>query len=224
MQINSKVAALLLLSSLSLTVAAQSGVRKRKGELSTDTLKLQQVVVFGKGASQQLKEGAYNVNAIDIKSVASSITNVSDLINRSAGVKIRTEGGMGSDFDLSLNGMSGNSVKYFIDGVPLNTLGGNVTLQNIPVNTVERIEIYKGVVPAYLGSDALGGAVNIITRKHAHRNFIDASVSAGSFGSYIGEVNAKYVMPKTDIVLHPSVSYNTSKNNYKMKDVKVWSE
>lgn len=224
MQINSKVTALLLLSSLSLTVAAQSGVRKRKGELSTDTLKLQQVVVFGKGASQQLKEGAYNVNAIDIKSVASSITNVSDLINRSAGVKIRTEGGMGSDFDLSLNGMSGNSVKYFIDGVPLNTLGGNVTLQNIPVNTVERIEIYKGVVPAYLGSDALGGAVNIITRKHAHRNFVDASVSAGSFGSYIGEVNAKYVMPKTDIVLHPSVSCNTSKNNYKMKDVKVWSE
>lgn len=208
-----------------MTIAAQSNVQNRKKtNIAKDTLNLKEVVVVGKNANQCLKEGAYSVSAVDIKSLANSITNVSDIVNRSAGVKIRTEGGMGSDYDLSLNGMSGNSVKYFVDGVPLSTLGGNVTLQNIPVNTVERIEIYKGVVPAWLGADALGGAVNIITKKHASRNFLDASVSAGSFGSYIGELNAKYFIPGTGIVVHPSFSYNTSKNNYKMKGVKVWSE
>lgn len=218
--------ALVLLSCFSASAMAQrdNARNKKKTNLSTDTLKLKEVVVFGKNASQRLKEGAYSVSAVDIKSIANSITSVSDIVNRSAGVKIRTEGGMGSDYDLSLNGMSGNSVKYFVDGVPLSTLGGNVTLQNIPVNTVERIEIYKGVVPAFLGADALGGAVNIITKKHVHKSFLDASVSAGSFGSYIGEVNAKYIVPKLDLVIHPSVSYNTSKNNYMMKGVKVWSD
>lgn len=225
MYIKSKAIALLALLCVSVTAAAQGSVRgKRKAGLSSDTLQLKQVMVFGKSASQQIRESAYSVNAIDIKSTASSISNVADIVNRSAGVKIRTEGGMGSDFDLSLSGLSGNSVKYFVDGVPLSTLGGNVTLQNIPVNTVERIEIYKGVVPAYLGSDALGGAVNIITRKHANTSFLDASVSAGSFGSYIAEANAKYEMPHTGLIIHPSFSYNTSDNDYKVKDVKVWDE
>lgn len=207
------------------TIAQKTRAQERKkSSLTTDTLKLKEVVVLGKNASQRLKEGVFSVNAVDIKSIANSISNISDIVNRSAGVKIRTEGGMGSDYDLSLNGMSGNSVKYFIDGVPLNTLGGNVSLQNIPVNTVERIEIYKGVVPTFLGADALGGAVNIITKKHVSKSFLDASVSAGSFGSYIGEINGKYIMPSSGIVIHPSLSYNTSKNNYMMKGVRVWSD
>lgn len=225
MRVRKKALALLLMLLCTLHSTAQNNVRKNKNvDLVKDSLALNQVIVFGKSATQQLAEGAYSVNAIDIKSMANSITNVADVVNRSAGVKLRTEGGMGSDFDLSLNGMSGNSVKYFVDGVPLSTLGSNMTLQNIPVNTVERIEIYKGVVPGYLGADALGGAVNIVTKKNAHKNYLDASVSAGSFGSYIGELNAKYVVPKADLVIHPIVAYNTSKNNYMMKDVKVWSE
>lgn len=225
MDLRNRAIFLLLLSSCPMVMTAQNHAHnKRKTNLGKDTLKLKQVVVMGKNASQRLKEGAYTVSTVDIKSLANSITNVSDIVNRSAGVKIRTEGGMGSDYNLSLNGMSGNSVKYFIDGVPLSTLGGNVTLQNIPVNTVDRIEIYKGVVPAYLGTDALGGAVNIITKRQVRQNYLDASVSVGSFGSYIGEFNARYTLPGTGLVIHPSVSYNRSDNDYKMKQVKVWSE
>lgn len=229
MNLREKAVMLFLLASVAMPITAQNKMKssiqtKKKTNLEKDTLRLKEVVVTGKSSSQRLKEGAFTVSAVDIKKLAASITSVADIVNRSAGVKIRTEGGMGSDYDLSLNGMSGNSVKYFIDGVPLSTMGGNVTLQNIPVNTVERIEIYKGVVPAYLGADALGGAVNIITKKQANGNFIDASVSAGSFGSYIAEMNAKFIDKKTGFMLHPSFSYNTSKNSYKMKGVKVWSE
>lgn len=119
------------------------------------------VEVYGKTRSQKARESALAINAFDVKPVINSLQNLNELVNRTAGVKVREEGGVGSDFDLSINGLSGNSVRYFIDGVPLDSKGSNVTLANLPVNLIDRVEIYKGVVPASLGTDALGGAVNI---------------------------------------------------------------
>ncbi len=50
-------------------------------------------------------------------------------------------------------------------------LGTSLTLNNIPPSMIERIEVYKGVVPVHLGADALGGAVNIVT-KDEYRCFL----------------------------------------------------
>lgn len=186
-----------------------------------DSVELKNVTVIGKSKTQKLREGALSVNAIDVAAHVNTVTNLNDIINQTTGVKIRYEGGLGSDFELSLNGMSGNSVRYFIDGVPLDTKGAEVSLANIPVNMIDHIEIYKGVVPAYLGSDALGGAINLVTNKRIS-NFLDASVSAGSFHTYILDVNGQYKLPKSGIIFRPSLGVNFSKNNYKMKDVELW--
>ncbi len=128
---------------------------------------------------------------------------------------------MGADFDLTINGLSGNSIRYFIDGVPLATIGNSVNLANLPVNIVERTEIYKGVVPTELGADALGGAINIITKKDV-KNYVDASYSIGSFNSHQVEFNAQYQNPSTNFFIRPGLGVNYSKNNYMMKSVEVW--
>jgi len=70
-----------------------------------------------------------------------------------------------------LNGFSGNQVRFFLDGVPMDNFGSSFQINNIPINFAERVEVYKGVVPIWLGSDALGGAVNIITG-NKYRNYI----------------------------------------------------
>ena len=137
-------------------------------KLEESSVNISPVEVYGKTQSQQLRESALSVNALDVKPVINSLNSLNELVNRTSGVKIREEGGVGSDFDLSINGLSGNSVRYFIDGVPLDSKGSYVTLTNLPVNLIDRVEIYKGVVPASLGTDALGGAVNIITCLIAH--------------------------------------------------------
>ena len=186
-----------------------------------DSVELKNVTVIGKSKTQKLREGALSVNAVDVVSKTNTITNLNDIINQTTGVRIRYEGGVGSDFELSLNGMSGNSVRYFIDGVPLDTKGNEVTLANIPVNMIDHIEVYKGVVPAYLGADALGGAINLVTNKRIS-NFLDASVSAGSFNTYIVDVNGQYKLPKTGLILRPSLGVDFSKNNYKMKNIELW--
>lgn len=191
--------------------------------LKESAVTLNSVEVYGKTKTQQLKEGAFAVNALDIKPIVNSLNNLNDLVNRAAGIKVREEGGVGSDFDLSINGLSGNSVRYFIDGVPLDSKGSNVTLANLPVNLVDRVEIYKGVVPASLGTDALGGAVNIIT-KAEKTNFLDASYSIGSFHTHRADLNAQFVERHTGLIVRPTVGLNYSKNDYRMKGVEMRNE
>lgn len=188
--------------------------------LQKQSVNLHEVEVYGATKAQQLREGSFSVNALDVKTYANTLTNLNDLIGRSSGVNIREEGGVGSDFDLSINGLSGNSVRYFIDGVPLSSVGNGITLANLPINLVDRVEVYKGVVPAELGIDALGGAINIIT-KQSIKNYADLSYGIGSFNTHKTDFNAQYVDTKTGIFFRPSFGLNYSKNNYMMKGVKV---
>lgn len=181
------------------------------------------VSVYGKSKSRRLKEGAYAVNALDIKPIVNTMSTLDNVVDRSVGVKVRREGGLGSDYDLSINGLSGNSIRYFIDGVPLDSKGSDMKLYNVPLNTVERVEIYKGVVPVSLGSDALGGAINIITNKR-RSNYIDASYGFGSFHTHTADVTGQFYIPRTKVLVRPTVSIHGSKNNYKMKGVEVWDE
>ena len=187
-----------------------------------DSVALRNVTVFGKSKTQRLREGALSVNAIDINSFIGSIHSLNDVVDHTAGVKIREEGGVGSDFDLSISGMSGNSVRYFIDGVPMDAKGTGLTLSNLPVSLIDHVEIYKGVVPTWLNSDVLGGAVNIVTNRK-RKNFLDMSYGLGSYHTHKADLNAQYVL-KNGMTLRPTLGVNYSKNDYMMKDVEVWDE
>lgn len=191
--------------------------------LQEDAVGLKDVEVYAKSKSQKLRESSFAVNALDVKPIVNSLNNLNELVNRASGIKVRQEGGIGSDFDLSINGMSGNSVRYFIDGVPLETKGSEVSLANLPVNIIDHIEMYKGVVPSYLGSDALGGAINIVTKKEK-KNYLDVSYGIGSFHTHKADMNAQIVFPKSGIIVRPTVGVNYSKNDYMMRGVEVWDE
>ena len=205
-----------------LCVCASAQTHKQGKSHIRDSVALDNVTVTGKTKVQKLREGALSVNAIDVKSVAASVHSLSSLIDRTTGIKIREDGGVGSDFELSINGMSGNSVRYFMDGVPLDTKGSGVTLANLPVSMVDHVEIYKGVIPTWLGSDVLGGAVNIVThRKKA--NYLDLSYGLGSFHTHQGDLSGQHVF-NNGLTLRPSLSVNYSKNDYLMKEVDVFEE
>ena len=191
--------------------------------LEEETVGLKDVEVYAKSKSQKLRESSFAVNALDVKPIVNSLNNLNELVNRASGIKVRQEGGVGSDFDLSINGMSGNSVRYFIDGVPLETKGSEVSLANLPVNIIDHIEMYKGVVPPYLGADALGGAINIVTKKEK-KNYLDVSYGIGSFHTHKVDMNAQIVFPKSGLIVRPTVGVNYSKNDYMMKGVEVWDE
>lgn len=191
--------------------------------LRENSVALGAVDVYGKTKSQQAKEGIFSVNALEVKPLINAVGNLNEIVNRTSGIRVREEGGVGSDFDLSINGLSGNSVRYFLDGMPLDAKGSAVNLANLPVNLIDRIEIYKGVVPASLGSDALGGAINIITHQ-AKQDYLDLSYGIGSFHTHRADLNAQYVERHTGLLIRPLLGVNYSKNDYMMKGVEVWDE
>src|SRR5690606_21573166 len=113
--------------------------------------------------TEQLKTSGFTVNAVDLTPFRNLNTDLNAVLAHTPGVKVRQSAGMGSSSEFSVNGMSGKQVLYFLDGVPLDVYGSAMTLADIPANLAERVEVYKGVVPVSLGSDVLGGAVNIVT-------------------------------------------------------------
>lgn len=188
--------------------------------LNKDQQQLVDVSVNGKTKTQQVKESGFAVNAIDTKKLANTTADLNQILNRSTGVRIREQGGLGSDFKFSINGLSGKQVKFFIDGIPMDVMGSTMSLNNIPVNLADRLEVYKGVVPVNLGADAMGGAVNVITNQKIS-NYLDASHSYGSFNTNRSSLSGQFIDQKTGIIVKASGFYNSSDNNYIMKDVEV---
>lgn len=172
-------------------------------------LKPVQVSVTSAGSLQQSNRA---VTVIDAKKYYNRPATTLGLINQSPGVRVRQDGGLGSKADFSINGISGRQVKFFINGIPADFLGAGNRLNIFPVNAIDRIEVYKGVVPIELGSDALGGAVNIVTRQQLN-SYTDASYSIGSFNTHKASVNT-YQSVHDHFFLQAGGFYNYSDNNY----------
>ncbi|MFD2556824.1 TonB-dependent receptor [Sphingobacterium tabacisoli] len=180
--------------------------------LETDHRELEQIDILGRSETDEINRQAYNVTAIDAKKLANTTMDIGQALNRVSGVRIRESGGMGSNMNISLNGFSGNQVKVFIDGLPMSNFGSSFQLNNIPINFAERVEVYRGVVPVWLGGDALGGAINIVTRTDPGK-YVDASYSYGSFNTHKTSVNAGFV-GKSGLTFQLNAFQNYSDNNY----------
>jgi len=173
---------------------------------------LAEVVVVSNGITR-LKRSAFNAVAIDTKTLQNSTQNLSQALAQAPGMKLRESGGVGSDMQLMMDGFSGKHIKIFIDGVPQEGVGSSFGLNNIPVNYAERIEVYKGVVPVGFGTDAIGGVINIITKKNQNKWFLDASYSYGSFNTHRSYLNFGQTF-KSGLTYEINAFQNYSDNNY----------
>lgn len=87
-----------------------------------------------------------------------------EVLMAEAGIQVNQDGITGTG--ISINGISGQNIKILIDGVPIvGRIDGQIDISQINLSNIERIEIIEGPVSALYGSDALGGVVNLITKK-----------------------------------------------------------
>lgn len=183
--------------------------------IAEDAQELEGVQVRGKTEATIAREQAYAISSIDVRPLQNLNLDVNQVLAKSAGVRVRETGGLGSRFEFSLNGFNGNQVRFFIDGVPMENFGSSLTLNNLPVNIADRVEVYKGVVPVWLGSDALGGAVNIITNQGS-QNYLDVSYSYGSFNTHRSSISGGFTDEKTGLTVKANLFQNYSDNSYKV--------
>jgi vitamin B12 transporter len=110
---------------------------------------------------------------------ASGSRDVLDLLRLQAGVDIYRTGGPGQQTSLFLRGTNANHVLVLIDGVrAASSNTGAFAFEWLPLDAVERIEIVRGPRASYWGSDAIGGVIQIFTRK------LDGPRFAAGYGTY----------------------------------------
>jgi len=178
-------------------------------------LELSEVQIVQKTEKKEIETQGFAVNVIETREMATRNIQTNELLDRTAGIRVRQNGGLGSSVNYNLNGMSGGSVRIFIDGIPISTYGASFSLNSIPPSNIERIEVYKGVIPAHLADDALGGAINVILKKGVNNN-LTASVSYGSFNTLQSSLTGMYRNQKTGFSVKASGFYNYSDNNYEV--------
>jgi len=151
----------------------QQAVTIREKQLVQLTVKLQpatsqlnEVIVTGQYEPQSLKKSVYNVRVIDSERIRlRAAVNVMGVLNNELGFRFSNDLTLGTT-DVQLMGMSGRNVKILLDGLPMVDRGDTrESLNQIDINSIERIEIVEGPMSVSYGSDALAGVVNIITKK-----------------------------------------------------------
>ncbi|HNJ27831.1 MAG TPA: TonB-dependent receptor [Ferruginibacter sp.] len=137
---------------------------------------LSEVVVTGQYKPQTVKKSVYQVRIINSERIKlSGATTVQQVLNNQVGFRFSNDNTLGTT-DVQLMGMSGRNVKILLDGVPMVDRGDTrESLNQVDINSIERIEIVEGPMSVIFGSDALAGVINIITKKHVKD---DLSVSA----------------------------------------------
>ncbi|MSP63692.1 MAG: TonB-dependent receptor [Myxococcales bacterium] len=124
------------------------------------------------------------VTVIDARRPSARVSSVADLIEREAGVQVRSTGGLGAFTSVSIRGSDPTQVAVFLDGVPLqHAASAVVDLSQLPVGGLERIEIYRGVPPLELSSQAIGGAIHLVSRRGRPGAHLRAAIGGGSFGA-----------------------------------------
>lgn len=164
----------------------------------------ERIVVTGTKTEQRAEESVEAVEVVrqeDIRRMGAE--NLADVLRNVQGVSLQTQ----PVERVSMQGLSGAYVKVLVEGVEVNgDFAGATPLSQIPVSDIERIEIIRGASSVLYGSDAMGGVINIITKKNRKdphffsisQDFrsnlrVSGNLEAGfNAGAFYGDVNAGY--------------------------------
>lgn len=168
-------------------VAINASSNKELGliTIKEKSYELSEVVVTAQYAPQSVKNSVYNVRTINAEKIKlRGATNIQQILNTEFGFRFSNDLVLGiSDFELM--GMSGRNIKILLDGVPvIDRSDSRESLNQIDINTIDRIEIIEGPVSVTYGTDALAGVINIITKNVGHSKFsITARIQEETVGS-----------------------------------------
>ena len=190
-----------------------------KGQIRSDVSLKEQaeeisgVTVSGKSIAHQKKEQSMPVTVIDMSNLRGTVSSVQDILLKTVGITLRSSGGVGSSSRISVRGLEGKRIGFFIDELPLGEQTDYIDINDIPIDMIDRIEIYKGVVPARFGGSSLGGAINIVIREYPDK-YADLSYGYESYNTHKAQGVFKRNLKQRGLVFGIGGGYTSSDNNY----------
>lgn len=184
--------------------------------LTESSSELEEVIITSGSEGQKLALSAKSVQVIETREVKLQSADLGEVMAKTEGISVQRAGGLGSNARFSLNGLSGDKVRFFYNGIPLQFTPYALGIANVPVNAIQRIEVYKGVVPIQFGADALGGAVNLAPPDVHDGWGGSASYQVGSFNTHRLTTNLNYTDHNSGLFVLAGGFYDYTDNNYKI--------
>ncbi|WP_233261224.1 TonB-dependent siderophore myxochelin receptor MxcH [Vitiosangium sp. GDMCC 1.1324] len=182
-----------------------------------------EVTVQGESAAERRRQSAEAVQVVETESIKREAADLGEAMARTESVGVRRAGGLGSRTRFSLGGLTDEQIRFFIDGVPLELAGFGSSLANVPVNLIQQVELYQGVVPIRFGIDALGGAVQLITDQDVRGTGAAASYELGSFDTHRFSARLRHLHAPSGFLIRANGFVDRTRNDYPM-DVEVANE
>ncbi|MBW0433694.1 TonB-dependent receptor [Leptospira yasudae] len=123
-------------------------------------------------------------SAIKLDETSARYTSLPEVLEREAGLRVRSFGGLGSYSTLSIRGTNPNQSRIYLDGIPINnSQGGEVNLADLPFDSLESVEVYRSGNPIGFSGSVIGGSVNLVTRKDTGKPRTRINIGGGSFNT-----------------------------------------
>lgn len=183
-----------------------------------DTAAIEKIVVSGEAASPvEVRAPTTFATVLDTKLYSDHVKTVSDALAETVGTQVRRFGGLGAFSTVSIRGSSAKQVQIFLDGVPLSRASNEtVNLADLPIDSLERIEVYRGQAPAGFGAGAIGGVVNLVTATPSAVPVTEVRAAYGSFDTAKLVASHSQSVRGFDVLGH--VSYLHSKGDFTFEE------
>jgi len=172
------------------------------------------IVVRGEPAVARARQSPDAVDVVDLSEDNRRAADLGQVLATRTSLRVQREGGLGSAGRYSLNGLSGDRVRFFLDGVPLELSAYQMGVANVPLGLVDRVELYQGVVPVRFGADALGGAVNLVSDEKPRDARAFASYQLGAFSTHRLALGGRAFFEKSRMFLRGSAFVDSARNDY----------
>lgn len=150
---------------------------------------VEEIVVYGIRPGRLAPIPGASTDVIFTDDYRAESKSLADLLSETEGVRIRRFGGAGDRSEISIRGSSPSQVVVAIDGVKANSvLTGGIDLSRVCLPLLERVEVTRGAGSLKLGSGAVGGVVNLVTRSADQGPETRAAFSAGAFETWEGSI------------------------------------
>ncbi|MCK5068994.1 MAG: TonB-dependent receptor, partial [Desulfocapsa sp.] len=152
-----------------------------------EVVRLDPIVVTATRTATPLSQIASSVTVITAEDIeAKQQTQVLDVLRSIPGVSVIQSGPLGGQTSVRMRGTDNKHTLILIDGVEFrdaSAIGGDANLANLSTDNIEQIEIVRGAQSVLYGSDAIGGVINIITKKGSKEPSGYASAEIGSYST-----------------------------------------
>ncbi|MBP5219430.1 MAG: TonB-dependent receptor plug domain-containing protein, partial [Bacteroidaceae bacterium] len=203
--------AILLLTSTAINMSAQNN----SDSTTIAGQELENVTIVAHNEIRKMREGAIPVTVLGARQLEGTTSSINDALSRMAGITVRNTGGVGSASRISVRGLEGKRVGLYIDEAAIGQMSDYMSLNDIHTDMIERIEVYKGIVPYRFGGSALGGAVNVVTKEYPPV-YVDASYEIASFNTHKFNWALKQTNKKTGIQFGLGGMLTYADNDYEM--------